>query len=192
MCEYKYSNEYSDYFALLWTDGKLFFRSVFVYRRMMRMIRVSFFSSIWRYKYLYLSSRFLIHLSRIEHVNPAQNYRRPRSCSPVRSNERWQNDSCCYCQPNERGADGCRSRTDTLLDTTASQQQLDQLKRDAPRCSAKTVTVFLGIFQGGLGQFLASMLGRRRREAVDVQGSSPVSAPITVSKEPQTRTQDNY
>lgn len=69
----------------------------------------------------------------------------------------------------------------TLLTTTASDEQLAALKRDAPLCADKSASAFLGIFEGSLGQFLGSMLGRRRREAVNVQPPSLV--PIQVNAE---------
>ena len=78
----------------------------------------------------------------------------------------------------------------TILFTSATQQQLTLLKRYTPRCAKKSISALLSIFMGDLGPYLAIITGRRRRDAVNVQEQSPVSAPIDASKEPATATQD--
>lgn len=83
--------------------------------------------------------------------------------------------------------------TKTLLSTTASQEQLTQLKKAIPRCAAKNLAVIRSIFRGNLLQFIGSILnpgGRRKRDAVIIPEHSPLSNQTDAGKVPLTRTQD--
>lgn len=81
----------------------------------------------------------------------------------------------------------------TLLSTTASQDQLNQLKTYTKLCAAKSGTAIQSLFTGNLFQFIGTILnpiGRRKREAASVQQQNQPFLEIDASKEPQTRTQD--
>lgn len=81
----------------------------------------------------------------------------------------------------------------TLLSTTASQDQLNQLKKDIPRCLARNPTVIQSLFNGNLLQLINTILnpiGRRKREAAIGEQQNAIPIQSMASKDPQTRAQD--
>lgn len=80
--------------------------------------------------------------------------------------------------------------TRKLLNATASQGQLDEMKMNLPRCAAKNLTIIRSIFRGSLLDFAGSILGRRKRDVASDEQRNPLSTQNDAGKEPQTRAQD--